>query len=179
MNYTWRYKTPDSYSDVLMRSDGQFLNGLWFEGSRDSSKHIADSEEQFLDIFRETSEWLDIYFGGRNPEFTPEYRIEALSDFRAEVVEEMLKIPFGSLITYGDIAEIIADRRGIDKMSSRAVGGAVGWNPICIIIPCHRVIGTGGSLTGYGGGIKNKIALLTNEGHDMSNFTVPVRGTAL
>lgn len=81
--------------------------------------------------------------------------------------------------TYKDISEIIAKKQKMKKMSAQAVGGAVGWNPICIIIPCHRVVGTNGSLTGYGGGIKNKIALLTLEKNDMSKFFVPKRGTAL
>ena len=80
----------------------------------------------------------------------------------------MLTIPFGKTMTYGDIARQIAPKHGILKMSAQAVGGAVGWNPICIIIPCHRVMGADGKLTGYGGGIKNKISLLSLEGHDMS-----------
>ena len=88
----------------------------------------------------------------------------------------MLAIPFGETTTYGDIAAALAKKRGIAKMSAQAVGGAVGWNPICIIIPCHRVVGSGNSLTGYGGGIKNKVALLAHEGLDMERFTVPAKG---
>ena len=91
----------------------------------------------------------------------------------------MNHIPFGDTLTYNDISKIIAKNRGIKRMSSQAVGGAVGWNPICIIIPCHRVVGTNGSLTGYGGGIKNKVALLKLEKNDMNHFFVPKRGTAL
>lgn len=91
----------------------------------------------------------------------------------------MNEIPFGKTLTYNDIAKTIAKKRGIERMSSQAVGGAVGWNPICIIIPCHRVVGTNGSLTGYGGGIKNKVALLTLEKNDISKFFVPEKGTAL
>ena len=91
----------------------------------------------------------------------------------------MKKIPFGETVTYNDIAVKIAGQRGIRKMSAQAVGGAVGWNPICIIIPCHRVVGTNGSLTGYGGGIQNKYRLLELEGNDMKKFTVPTKGTAL
>jgi len=82
-------------------------------------------------------------------------------------------MPYGKIITYNDIAKIIASARGLDKMSAQAVGGAVGWNPICIIIPCHRVIGSNGSLTGYGGGIKNKVALLSHEKIDMKKYTIP------
>lgn len=91
----------------------------------------------------------------------------------------MNSIEYGKTLTYKDISEIIAKKQKMKKMSAQAVGGAVGWNPICIIIPCHRVVGTNGSLTGYGGGIKNKIALLTLEKNDMSKFFVPKRGTAL
>ena len=95
------------------------------------------------------------------------------------VIDIMNKIPYGKTITYNDIAKEIAKIQGVEKMSSQAVGGAVGWNPICIIIPCHRVVGSNGSLTGYGGGIKNKVALLTIEGNDMTKFTIPTKGTAL
>ena len=91
----------------------------------------------------------------------------------------MNEIPFGETITYNDISRKIAEGRGIERMSSQAVGGAVGWNPICIIIPCHRVVGSNGSLTGYGGGIKNKVALLTHEKNDMNKYFVPTKGTAL
>ena len=85
----------------------------------------------------------------------------------------MNRIPFGQVISYNDIAKEIADSKGIKKMSAQAVGGAVGWNPICIIIPCHRVVGTNGNLTGYGGGIQNKIKLLEIEKHDMNKFSMP------
>lgn len=91
----------------------------------------------------------------------------------------MNKIPYGKTVTYNDIAKEIAQNRGIEKMSAQAVGGAVGWNPICIIVPCHRVVGTNGSLTGYGGGIQNKVKLLEIENNDMSKFTIPKKGTAL
>ena len=91
----------------------------------------------------------------------------------------MNTITFGKVLTYNDIAEIIAKHRKIDKMSAQAVGGAVGWNPICIIIPCHRVVGTNGSLTGYGGGINNKVSLLKLESNNMDKYFVPKKGTAL
>ena len=102
-----------------------------------------------------------------------------LTPFRKEVIDIINTITFGNTLTYKDIAEIIAKKRGMKRMSSQAVGGAVGWNPICIIIPCHRVVGSSGNLTGYGGGIKNKIALLTLEKNDMTKYFVPKRGTAL
>ena len=173
------YKSPKTFSNIVMTSDGNFLTGLWFEGSRDSSKHITSCEEKDLEIFKETSKWLDIYFSGKNPSFIPKYKIENLTPFRKEVIDVMNSIKYGETLTYNDISKRIAKNRGIEKMSSQAVGGAVGWNPICIIIPCHRVVGTNGSLTGYGGGIRNKVALLAHEKNDMSKYFVPKRGTAL
>lgn len=179
MTYKSTYKTPEGFTDIYMNSDGENLTGLWFEGSRDSSKHTTDCEEKKLPIFKETSKWLDIYFSGKNPDFTPKYKINNLTPFRKEVIDIMNTIPFGEVLTYNDIAKTIANDRKINKMSAQAVGGAVGWNPICIIIPCHRVVGTKGSLTGYGGGINNKVTLLKLEGNNMDKYFVPKKGTAL
>ena len=166
MIYKYMYQTPENFSNMIMNSDGENLTGLWFEDSRDSFKHIIDCEEKDIEIFRETSKWLDIYFSGKNPNFIPKYKIKS-------------SIEYGKVVTYNDISKIIAGKRGLKRMSAQAVGGAVGSNPICIIIPCHRVVGKNGSLTGYGGGIKNKIELLKLEGNDMSKYFVPKRGTAL
>lgn len=168
MKYKCTYKTPEGFSNIIMNSDNGKLTGLWFEGSRDTSKHLFDCEENDLAIFRETSHWLDIYFSGKVPDFVPNYEIKNLTPFRQEVIEIMNTIPFGETITYNDIAKIIAKERKIDRLSAQAVGGAVGWNPICIMIPCHRVVGANGNLTGYGGGIQNKIALLQHEKIDMT-----------
>ena len=179
MTYKYMYRTPEEFSNMIMNSDGVNLTGLWFEDSRDSSKHVIDCEEKNLEIFKETSKWLDTYFRGEEPQFTPKYKINNLTPFRKDVIDVMNTIEYGKTVTYNDISKIIAEKRGIKRMSSQAVGGAVGWNPICIIIPCHRVVGTNGSLTGYGGGIKNKVALLELEKNDMSNFFIPKRGTAL
>ena len=179
MPYKGMYKTPDKFSNIIMNSDGEYLTGLWFEGSRDSFKHMIDCEEKDLLIFKETRKWLDIYFSGEVPNFIPKYKIEGLTAFRQDVIDIMNSIPFGKTLTYNNISKIIAQNRGIKRMSSQAVGGAVGWNPICIIIPCHRVVGTNGSLTGYGGGIKNKVELLAHEKNDMSKYFIPKRGTAL
>lgn len=173
MVYKYMYKTPEGFSNMIMNIDGESLTGLWFEGSRDSSKHITNCEEKDLEIFRKTSKWLDIYFSGKNPNFIPKYKIANLTPFRKEVIDVMNTIKYGETLTYNDISKIIAQNRGIERMSAQAVGGAVGWNPICIIIPCHRVIGANGNLTGYGGGIKNKVALLTLEKNDMSKYFVP------
>ena len=161
---TCQYKTPQGFDDLWMSSDGDVLTGLWFEGSRGPSKHRLDCVERDLPVFRETRRWLDIYFSGHQPDFTPRYRMDNLTPFRREVVDAMRAIPFGTTITYGEIAAALAKKHGIAKMSAQAVGGAVGWNPICIIVPCHRVVGAGNSLTGYGGGITNKARLLSLEG---------------
>ena len=179
MVYKWTYKTPNELDDMVMNSDGKYLTGLWFIGSKDDLKHTINCEEKNLPIFKETSKWLNIYFSGKNPDFTPKYKINNLTPFRQEVIDIMNTIPFGKVLTYNDISKIIAKKRKINKMSSQAVGGAVGWNPICIIIPCHRVVGSNGSLTGYGGGIKNKVALLTHKQNDMSKYFIPKKGTAL
>ena len=172
MSYKWKYETPKEYTDIIMHSDGESLTGLYFEGSKDLLKHEKNCKEENLPIFQETSKWLDIYFMGKDPEFTPKYKINNLTNFRKEVIDIMNTIPFGKTLTYNDIAKMIAKRHGIEKMSAQAVGGAVGWNPICIIIPCHRVIGANRTLTGYGGGIKNKKALLIHEGNDISKFSL-------
>lgn len=179
MTYKYVYETPGNFSNMIMNSDGEYLTGLWFENSRDSSKHIIDCEEKNLEVFTETKKWLDTYFNGKNPNFTPKYKIENLTPFRQEVIDIMNSIEYGKVVTYNDISKTIAEKRGMKRMSSQAVGGAVGWNPICIIIPCHRVVGTSGSLTGYGGGINNKIELLKLEGNNMSKYFIPKRGTAL
>ena len=179
MVYTWKYKTPDGFSDLLMHSDGEYLTGLRFESPNDASNHPADCEEKDLPVFAETGRWLDMYFRAECPDFIPKYKINGLTAFRKEVLDIVKSIPYGKTLTYNNISEIIAEKRGMKRMSAQAVGGAVGWNPICIIIPCHRVVGTNGNLIGYGGGIKNKAALLAHEGIDMDRFFIPKKGTAL
>ena len=179
MIYRFKYETPKQFSNIIMNSDGEYLTGLWFENSKDTLKHKKEGKEKNLAIFQETTKWLDIYFSGNIPDFVPKYKIENLTTFRKEVINIMNKISYGETITYNDISKTIARNRGIQRMSAQAVGGAVGWNPICIIIPCHRVVGSNGSLTGYGGGIKNKVALLQLEKNDMSRFFIPKRGMKL
>ena len=177
--YKYKYETPKQFSNIIMNSDGEYLTGLWFENSRDTLKQNLDCKEKELPIFQETSKWLDLYFSGNIPDFIPKYKIDKLTLFRKEVIDIINTIDYGKLLTYKDISKIIAKKRNIEKMSSQAVGGAVGWNPICIIIPCHRVVGTNGNLTGYGGGIKNKVELLKLERIDMSKYFVPKRDTAI
>ena len=163
MLFKRRYITPEGFDDLIMISDGKKLTGLIFAGSEHACKTSLPQDETSLSIFDNTWEWLDEYFGGKIPSFTPEFDISSLTPFQQRVAALTLEIPYGKTATYGEIADIIAAERGITKMSSRAVGGAVGKNPICIIIPCHRVLGANGALTGYGGGISNKIALLNIE----------------
>ena len=173
MVYHWHYPTPEGFSDMEMTGDGEVLTGLWFTGSRGAWKHTEPWTEAFLPVFAETSQWLDLYFRGQQPGFVPKFRIQNLTPFRQEVLEILQAIPHGETMTYGQIARQIEKKQGLPQMSAQAVGGAVGWNPVCILIPCHRVLGANGSLTGYGGGIENKIALLKLEGHDVSKFKLP------
>ena len=162
--FMMRYRTPAGMDDLMLSSDGEVLTGVWFEGSRDEKKHAADFVEKELSIFREAAAWLDAYFAGDlSARKVPRYRLENVTAFRQAVSDEMVKIPFGEVVTYGEIGKRIAAARGVERMSAQAVGGAVGWNPICILIPCHRVVGVGGAMVGYGGGLKNKVALLAHE----------------
>ena len=135
-------------------------------------------EEKNLAVFDQTRRWLDLYFSGREPGFTPALNPVGTA-FRRAVWEILLKIPYGQTMTYGQIAREIAAARGLANMSAQAVGGAVGHNEISIIIPCHRVIGAHGNLTGYAGGIDRKIKLLKLEGIDMQGLFTPAKGTAL
>ena len=175
MKYIWRYKTPAGFDDLVMCGDEEALTGLWFRGSRDGERSGGNLRTRDTPVFRETCRWLDEYFAGREPDFTPNLRIEGATPFRQEVLDELRRIPFGARASYGDIAKAISKRHGGRAVSARAVGGAVGWNPIGIIIPCHRVVGTDGSLTGYGGGLGNKVSLLALEGADFfaANISSP------
>ena len=161
MDYTHHYLSP--LGGITMASDGEYLTGLWFDGQ----KYFADTlsvqhEEKDLDVFHQTDHWLDIYFSGKEPDFTPPLRMIG-TEFRQEVWQILLTIPFGKTMTYGQIAKILADRHKVQSMSAQAVGGAVGHNPISLIVPCHRVIGTNGALTGYAGGLEKKTRLLDME----------------
>ena len=178
MIYTNDYESP--LGNILLAGDEQGLTGLWFtEGGRYIEPPLTkEARRRETDYFDQTKEWLDIYFSGRDPGFFPRIHLVG-SDFRNRVGEIMCGIPYGKTVTYGWIADKLAKERGLERMSAQAVGGAVGHNPICIIVPCHRVIGTNGNLTGYGGGILRKKALLELEGNDMSQFTIPTKGTAL
>ena len=160
---TNQYESP--LGRILLACDEQGLTGLWFaEGSRYTGNGIPEGAcQRETDIFDETKKWLDIYFSGRDPGFFPPIHLTG-SDFRSRVWEMLCEIPYGETVTYRWIAGRIARERGPERMSAQAVGGAVGHNPICIIVPCHRVVGANGSLTGYAGGIQRKKALLELEG---------------
>ena len=173
MLFRHSYRTPDGLSDIVMLSDGHALTGLHFIGTGAVAMGASDCEATDISPFREACRWLDIYFSGCQPDFTPPYRLVGATPFREEVVREMLKIPFGATTTYGEIAAKVAARRGLARMSAQAVGGAVGWNPICLVIPCHRVMGAHGAITGYGGGIQNKAALLAHESFVLSRGSLP------
>ena len=108
MPYKWKYETPSGFSTIHMNSDGEYITGLWFDGSRDENKHSLNCDEKKLEIFKETSRWLDIYFSGKNPDFIPKYKINNLTPFRASVINIMNSIPYGKVITYNDIAKKIA-----------------------------------------------------------------------
>lgn len=177
MIYTQHYDSP--MGGILLAADEIGLTGLWF----DDQKYFADNlpkdhTEKETQAIADAKRWLDIYFDGKEPDFTPALHAVG-SEFRQNVWDILLQIPYGKTITYGEIARQLAKKRGLTKMSAQAVGGAVGHNPIAIIVPCHRVVGTNGSLTGYAGGIDKKVKLLEIEHTDMSNFFVPKKGTAL
>ena len=161
MEYTQHYNSP--LGGITLASDGTSLIGLWFDGQ----EYFADAlekehEEKDLPVFVETRRWLDIYFSGRQPDFTPPLRMKT-TPFRKMVWEIMLTIPFGETMTYGAIAVRIARQKGLRQMSARAIGSAVGHNSISLIIPCHRVVGSEGKLTGYAGGLDKKVKLLELE----------------
>ena len=146
-----------------MASDGEALTGLWFEGQKYFAAGVVDkNDEKQLPIFDLTAKWLRIYFSGQEPDFLPVLKPEG-TKFRRLVWDILLAIPYGKTLTYGEIAKDVAARMGIPRMSAQAVGGAVGHNPISLIIPCHRVVGADGSLTGYAGGIDKKRKLLMIE----------------
>ena len=177
MVYTDQYISP--LGTIILSCDEKAVTGLWFEGNRHFGNSLPDDAKVGgHPLLEDAKRWLDVYFSGRKPDFLPPLRYDT-TDFRKTVCGIMLTIPYGQTMTYGEIAARVADEYGIRKMSAQAVGGAVGHNPISLMIPCHRVVGSNGSLTGYGGGISRKVKLLELEGVDMSRLFVPKKGTAL
>lgn len=159
---------------------GAALAGCWFENDRffDGRHAMKMERNDDLPVFQQTRVWLDRYFGGKRPDPGELPLAPQGSAFRQRVWRILLQIPYGQTMTYGAIAARLAAESG-GKMSAQAVGGAVGHNPIGIIIPCHRVMGAKGNLTGFGGGLSVKVRLLEHEGVDMEGFFAPRKGTAL
>ena len=176
MDFTHHYDSP--LGGITLASDGNALTGLWFEGQ----KHFAETldkmhTEKDMPVFDAAARWLDIYFSGREPDFTPALNLRG-TPFQIAVWEILLAIPYGHTVTYGQIAKEIALRRGLSRMSAQAAGGAVGRNPVALIVPCHRVLGADGSLTGYAGGLDRKLRLLRLEGADLSGIALSEKVTA-
>ena len=160
-DFVYYYDSP--LGGMTMASDAEALIGLWFDRQQYFASTLgSDQEQRMLPVFEETRRWLDMYFSGQTPDFTPQLRPSG-TPFRELVWQQLLTIPYGQTVTYAEIARCIARQMGLQKMSAQAVGGAVGHNPIALIIPCHRVIGADGSLTGYAAGIEKKRWLLELE----------------
>jgi methylated-DNA-[protein]-cysteine S-methyltransferase len=179
MFYSTQYSSP--LGNMTIACDGENLSGLWFEGQKYFYGSLTEDpiENDCIPVLYTTKKWLDNYFAGKKPKLSELPLAPIGGEFRQSVWKILCKIPYGSVMTYGEIAKKIATDNGIEKMSAQAVGGAVGSNPISIIIPCHRVVGSNGSFTGYAGGIQKKITLLTIEGVDTSRYFIPKNGTAL
>ncbi len=177
MVYTCQYSSP--LGGILLAADEIGLTGLWFEGEKYLAAQLPqDHIQQETPILKDVTHWLDVYFTGSAPDFMPPLHPTG-SPFQQSVWELLLRIPYGQTTTYGALAQQLAQQRGLARMSAQAVGGAVGHNRISIIIPCHRVVGTNGSLTGYAGGIDKKRKLLELEHVDLSRMFIPKKGTAL
>ena len=177
MIFIQHYDSP--MGGILLAADEVGLTGLWFDGQKYFARDLPSERiERNTPALSETGRWLDIYFTGKEPDFMPPLHPIG-SAFRQSVWKILLQIPYGQTTTYGEIARQLAEKQGRSKMSAQAVGGAVGHNEISILIPCHRVVGTSGSLTGYAGGIDKKIRLLELEHADMRRFFIPRKGTAL
>lgn len=172
MQYTSKYGSP--LGGILLAADETGLTGLWFEGQKYFALHLdRENEEKELPVLKQAKSWLDIYFSGKEPDFKVPLHFTG-SPFQNEVWEILYEIPYGQTTTYGEIAK----KRGLAGMSSQAVGGAVAHNEISVIVPCHRVVGANGSLTGYAGGIDKKIALLKLEKGYKDTFFIPKKSTA-
>ena len=162
--YQWLYQTPPEFDDLLLESDGHFLIGAHFIAASTKSQLVTPPHPLAPAIL-----WLDRYFAGRRPGPLPPYRLPSVTPFRQAVSDQLCQIPRGQTTTYGALACAIASRphkaaAHSRRPSPRAVGNAVGWNPLCVFIPCHRVVAAHGRLGGYSGGLANKLALLAHEG---------------
>jgi len=178
MRYITKVVSP--LGKLTLASDGESLTGLWLDGQKYYAAGLCANAEanDALPVFAQAKAWLESYFAGKKPSPAALPLAPIGSDFRQAVWKLLLEIPYGACTTYGALAAQLA-AQGKNGMSAQAVGGAVGHNPISIIIPCHRVVGANNSLTGYAGGLDAKIRLLTLEGAPVADFTVPKKGTAL
>lgn len=178
MVYTTHYSSP--LGAIMLASDGENIIGLWLEGQKYFAATVKEemSEKEDLPVFIAAKNWLSRYFSGERPAVSELPLAPGGGEFRRTVWNILCRIPYGEVTTYGEIAKEIADRMKKESMSSQAIGGAVSHNPISIMIPCHRVVGANGSLTGYAGGIGKKLRLLEHEGVDMSRLFVPTQSTA-
>ena len=181
MYYSTTYLSPLGKITLACDACGKNLVGLWLEGQKYYQGTLKEAliEKDAVPLFDIAKKWLDRYFSGQKRDVAELPLAPQGNAFRQGVWEILCTIPYGEVITYGSIAKKMAVKLQKERMSSQAVGGAVGHNPISIIIPCHRVVGANGSLTGYAGGIEKKIKLLELEGVDMSGFFIPQKGTAL
>ncbi len=172
---------PSPIGALTLASDGDRLVGLWMEGQKYYGASIPEAmvPKDDIPVFAAAQKWLDRYFAGDKPAVSELPLAPIGSKFRQGVWSLLCEIPYGKVVTYGDIAKKMAERLGKKHMSSQAIGGAVGHNPLSIVIPCHRVVGSGGSLTGYAGGVEIKKKLLELEGVDLSALYIPQKGTAL
>lgn len=161
MQFISYYSSP--LGKIIMSADCDGLTGIWFEGQKYFPEDLRDFVNSETEILSSAKEWLNVYFSGNEPDFIPPLSLHGTS-FRMEVWEKLRHIPYGTITTYGSIARQISAAHGNKNVSAQAVGGAVGRNPVSIIIPCHRVVGADGSLTGYAGGIEKKLFLLRMEG---------------
>lgn len=171
MMFTAHYQSP--LGEILLAADEVSLTGLWFDRAKYyAAGLVPQSTERETPPLTEAKRWLDVYFSGKMPDFMPPLHPIG-SDFRQEVWALLLQIPYGQTTTYGALAARLAAKHGMARLSAQAVGGAVGHNPISLIIPCHRVVGASGSLIGHAGGVERKIQLLKLEGTDCIKLFVP------
>ena len=179
MYFKTSYQSP--IGRLTLASDGEALIGLWLENQKYFAATVREemADEHDLPVLAAAQDWLDRYFAGEKPAIGLLPLAPGGGAFRQEVWKILCGIPYGATLSYGEIAQRIAVRLNKTGMSAQAVGGAVGHNPISIIIPCHRAVGTDGSLTGYAGGVDKKAWLLTHEGAEMTKLKMPSIGTAL
>lgn len=176
MHYTADYRSP--LGGIVLAADEIGLTGLWFEGQKYFALRLDPAhEKKDLPLFSQAKRWLDLYFSGKEPDFQLPLHFTG-TPFQNEVWALLYAIPYGQTTTYGAIARQLAEKKGLSRMSAQAVGGAVGRNQLSIVVPCHRVVGANGSLTGYAGGIDRKIQLLKLEGALKETFFIPPKSTA-